>query len=234
MVVNQSSLVVGPPSSSVATISGRPELLVTTGSIGERTTAGERLVEAHIQVIVAQRDGTPIWMGTVEGLTPNTYLDYRLAVQPYGAVDGARISLVILRDLKIVTVEGEEREARRRATEERAAEEARVQAEKARAEEAQKAQRAAQERERRRTLKREQDRAAAIKAQGWSPEIERAVIGRSVLPGMTHEQVRWAWGDPVKVNETIRASGVWEQWVYSLSHYVYFDKGRVVAIQTTR
>jgi hypothetical protein len=36
-----------------------------------------------------------------------------------------------------------------------------------------------------------------------------------------------AWGPPVRVNETTRASGVSEQWVYSISRYVYFERGRV-------
>jgi rubrerythrin len=50
--------------------------------------------------------------------------------------------------------------------------------------------------------------------------------------GMSEYEVRkTAWGNPSKINKTITANGTHEQWVYSLSRYVYLDNGVVTAIQ---
>ncbi|MGE4240198.1 hypothetical protein [Ramlibacter sp.] len=40
-----------------------------------------------------------------------------------------------------------------------------------------------------------------------------------------------AWGEPGSVNRTRTAAGVREQWVYGLKRFMYFDNGRLVAIQ---
>ncbi|TPG68257.1 hypothetical protein EEL32_08315 [Brevibacillus laterosporus] len=50
--------------------------------------------------------------------------------------------------------------------------------------------------------------------------------------GMTKEEVlNSAWGKPKSINKTTTATTVHEQWVYSVSRYVYFDNGYVTAIQ---
>ena len=51
--------------------------------------------------------------------------------------------------------------------------------------------------------------------------------------GMTAKQVRDTtnWGEPVKVNRTVTAGHVHEQWVYGGSQYLYFDDGRLTAMQ---
>jgi hypothetical protein len=60
---------------------------------------------------------------------------------------------------------------------------------------------------------------------------------RALLPGvklgMRPEDVRLrtAWGPPVKVNRTTTAAGTREQWVYGGGGYLYFERGRLVAIQ---
>ena len=81
---------------------------------------------------------------------------------------------------------------------------------------------------------REKQRQAGILAHAWPKPIETAVLERRVLPGMTAEQVTLAWGKPQRVNQTLRSSRISEQWVYSVSSYVYFENGRVTAIQTGR
>lgn len=53
--------------------------------------------------------------------------------------------------------------------------------------------------------------------------------------GMTAKQVRTGtnWGEPDKVNDTIDASGSFQQWVYG-DEYLYFKNGRLVSIQTSK
>jgi hypothetical protein len=77
-------------------------------------------------------------------------------------------------------------------------------------------------------------REAAIKAQQWPSDIEEAVVGRQVLVGMTTEQAAMAWGPPLKVNETISASGKAEEWVYRGGARLHFVNGELRAIQTSR
>lgn len=53
--------------------------------------------------------------------------------------------------------------------------------------------------------------------------------------GMTAKQVRTGtnWGEPDKINDTIDASGSFQQWVYG-DEYLYFKNGRLVSIQTSK
>ncbi len=52
------------------------------------------------------------------------------------------------------------------------------------------------------------------------------------LIGMTAEEVKNSkWGNPVRVNKTTTKYGTYEQWVYSNNKYIYFDNGKVTAIQ---
>ncbi|MEL4180220.1 hypothetical protein [Roseateles sp. PN1] len=60
-----------------------------------------------------------------------------------------------------------------------------------------------------------------------------------VIVGMTAEEVVRVWGRPTKINQTITASVVSEQWVYRREkigddQYVYLSNGFVRTIQTTR
>ena len=81
--------------------------------------------------------------------------------------------------------------------------------------------------------KRTADRLAQIKAKKWPPEIEQAVINRSVLRGMTAEQATLAWGKPQQVNKTVGSWGVHEQWVYHSGGYLYFENGVLTSLQTS-
>jgi hypothetical protein len=133
----------------------------------------------------------------------------------------------------VITVESRERTEREvRRQQEAALAEANRQTEIERRAEAERL-RAAQAAE----AKREAQRQTKIQAYGWPKDIEPAVIGRSVMPGMTAEQVTLAWGRPQRVNETIYAKYAKtrsEQWVYYSDRIVYFENGRVTAIQISR
>jgi len=58
-------------------------------------------------------------------------------------------------------------------------------------------------------------------------------IGRSAPAiGMTAQQVLDSqWGKPTKINKTITANVIYEQWVYSVDRYIYLENGIVVSIQ---
>jgi hypothetical protein len=55
---------------------------------------------------------------------------------------------------------------------------------------------------------------------------------QGVSVGMTKEDVlASSWGRPESINTTTTASGTREQWVYGGRNYLYFENGRLVAIQ---
>nr|PZN59644.1 MAG: hypothetical protein DIU58_17700 [Sphaerobacter thermophilus] len=108
---------------------------------------------------------------------------------------------------------------------------------KARADSIAREERARREAERRAAAeraRREAERAARIRSYGWPAHFAEAVIARRVMIGMTAEMVREAWGRPERINETITASGRFEQWVYGLGEYIYLENGVVTTIQTSR
>ena len=51
--------------------------------------------------------------------------------------------------------------------------------------------------------------------------------------GMSPEQVtkKASWGKPNHINCTTNAYGVHEQWLYGGGNYLYFENGRLTAIQ---
>jgi hypothetical protein len=79
------------------------------------------------------------------------------------------------------------------------------------------------------------EREARIRAYGWPADVTAAVLGNRVLVGMFDSMVRESWGRPDSINVTTMSDGEREQWVYrDRGAYVYFEKGRVVAIQSSR
>ena len=69
-----------------------------------------------------------------------------------------------------------------------------------------------------------------------TPEQKRilqAMAVGAVTAGMSAAQVRQVWGPPVRINKTVSAGGVSEQWVYSNGQYLYLTRGLVSAMQTT-
>lgn len=77
-------------------------------------------------------------------------------------------------------------------------------------------------------------RQQAIHAAGWPPHIEKAVLAKTVLPGMTTAQVTLAWGLPLRRLETLTARGKSEHWIYGIDQYVYFENGVVTIVQRGR
>ena len=50
--------------------------------------------------------------------------------------------------------------------------------------------------------------------------------------GMTSEEVRGSsWGKPDSINTTTTKYGTREQWVYGIGNYLYFENGKLTAIQ---
>ncbi len=78
-------------------------------------------------------------------------------------------------------------------------------------------------------------RMAAIGAE--QKALDDAAAAQAKKPGarigMTAKQVRdtTSWGTPESVNTTITAGHKREQWVYDGNQYLYFDNGRLTAIQ---
>lgn len=61
-----------------------------------------------------------------------------------------------------------------------------------------------------------------------------STVSEPIAPriGMTGEQVRdSSWGNPIKINKTTFEWGTTEQWCYSNYRYIYFEDGKVTAIQ---
>jgi hypothetical protein len=83
-------------------------------------------------------------------------------------------------------------------------------------------------------LRDEKMRTGRIKEQQWPIDIEAAVLDRRVLVGMTTEQATLAWGRPLKVHETLSASGKAEEWVYPKGARFHFVNGELRVIQTSR
>lgn len=69
--------------------------------------------------------------------------------------------------------------------------------------------------------------------------IDNAILERNALVGMTADEVIKSWGNPNKVNRTVAARSVSEQWIYRRGtsgddQYIYLDEGVVTAIQSPR
>lgn len=214
-VENRSSIVMradDPLTAAIAQTSLGRELVVS-GTVSNRTAAGEQLILATLKIVMTQADGTLIQYGNdTAQVTPDDRLQWKVLLKPSGTIDEALIAKIVVQNLWLSTVEGSEREKRQSEAMERQADRKRAEA------------------KRQAAAKRE----STIKARMWPQEIERAVIERKVIPGMTTDQVSMAWGPPSKVNETSRASGVSQQWVYPMSGNVHFEDGRVTAIETSR
>ena len=64
--------------------------------------------------------------------------------------------------------------------------------------------------------------------------LEEATRSRQVVPGMTPDQVRRAWGSPARVNVTDSRHAYSEQWVYERENYrrdyVHFRDGVVTSV----
>lgn len=85
-------------------------------------------------------------------------------------------------------------------------------------------------------MRQEQEREAE-RAQKSAAKQRQAAAAQVKKPGvrigMSPEQVtkETSWGKPNHINRTTTAYGVHEQWVYGGGNYLYFENGRLTAIQ---
>lgn len=73
--------------------------------------------------------------------------------------------------------------------------------------------------------------AAAEREKARQNLFSRAVLERTVLPGMSAEQCIAAWGKPKEINQTVTASHVTQQWVFSSDRYLYLENGVLQSIR---
>ena len=62
-------------------------------------------------------------------------------------------------------------------------------------------------------------------------KIAKLILGNKVIIGMNKEICKLSWGEPYDINRTITKSRIFEQWVYSMGTYLYFENDILVAIQ---
>lgn len=81
-------------------------------------------------------------------------------------------------------------------------------------------------------LAKQLDQATTADTKSADAKVRSWERNRGVRIGMTAEAVwRSSWGKPQYVNTTTTAYGSREQWVYGGGNYLYFEDGRLVAIQ---
>jgi hypothetical protein len=68
-------------------------------------------------------------------------------------------------------------------------------------------------------------------AHKWPATTWDAIENQRVFIGMTAEQARMSRGKPTSVNRTIVGGHVHEQWVYGEGSYLYFENGKLSAVQ---
>lgn len=64
----------------------------------------------------------------------------------------------------------------------------------------------------------------------FGSENWQVVLAGKVKIGMTKEMCEISWGKPKKINETIAAGKIFEQWVYA-DNYLYFNNGILSSMQ---
>jgi hypothetical protein len=68
-------------------------------------------------------------------------------------------------------------------------------------------------------------------------ELENLVERHSFVIGMTKDQVARALGQPARVNRTVKANSISEQWIYEFSGrtmYLYIEDGILRSYQDSR
>lgn len=79
-------------------------------------------------------------------------------------------------------------------------------------------------------LKKKEERKNQLYAKYGKSNADLILQGK-VLIGMTKAMCIESWGRPSDINTTTGSWGVHEQWVYNLSTYLYFENGKLTAIQ---
>ncbi len=70
-----------------------------------------------------------------------------------------------------------------------------------------------------------------LKYPNISSIIWTTIQNGKVSPGMTKQECELSWGKPTDINKTVTGNDITEQWVYSLSSYLYFKNGILETIQ---
>jgi hypothetical protein len=65
----------------------------------------------------------------------------------------------------------------------------------------------------------------------YGARIGKLISNNQVVIGLSKEVCKLSWGEPADVNTTMTKNIVFEQWVYSMNSYLYFENGILVAIQ---
>ena len=86
-----------------------------------------------------------------------------------------------------------------------------------------------QEEQKRLLLEKRQFESEIIKKYG--ARIGKLILDNKVVIGMSKEICKLSWGEPSDINRTITKNKVFEQWVYSMGTYLYFENDILVAIQ---
>lgn len=79
-------------------------------------------------------------------------------------------------------------------------------------------------------LRKENERKATL-IKKYGNSIANLILQGKVRIGMTQEMCKEAWGQPNNINRTIGDFGAHEQWVYDGGQYLYFEDGKLTAIQ---
>lgn len=67
----------------------------------------------------------------------------------------------------------------------------------------------------------------------YGKAIAEKILSNQLWIGMTSEMAKNSIGQPDKINKTIRANSISEQWVYN-NRYLYFDDGILTTIQDSK
>jgi len=65
----------------------------------------------------------------------------------------------------------------------------------------------------------------------YGASIGKLISENKVIIGMSKNICTLSWGEPYDINRTITKERVFEQWVYSMGTYLYFENDVLVAIQ---
>jgi hypothetical protein len=192
--------------------------LTFAGGVSAKTSKGDDLVEAYIFFTFLAEDGSVLRVEENAGwLSPGPVRKNIAAASEFpGGLTMVHHVVLTVKPAHIRTKQSIALEARQQA------EAVRTETEKREA------------LRRAETEKREALRRTKIESKRWPPDIERAVIERRLLIGMTSEQVELVVGRPLSIQETRKASGVSEQWAFGPGNSLYFENGKLVTIQTTR
>jgi hypothetical protein len=230
-IVNQTPVRFGGPDLTAVVRDGAIDIM---GGILPKTADGEQLLEVDFYYTFLDEAGDVLYVQKGRG---HHYVGSMGGAVSGGTaareVDAARVKRIIVTMHSLETAESRLAEEHRQQNKAKAKAEAIKQQEQKDERQRKDAERAVAERTRVAAEHTEKRRVEAIQAKRWAPEIERAVIERKIIIGMTAEQVQASVGKPRRVNETIRATGRSEQWIFE-SAYLYFENGRLTTIQTAR